>query len=128
MAVEDVRARPTNEDYLAKRNFCVVHVEASSTRLCVRASPGWVRITEDSARNLRINPYGIIENIELLKYQPQSTSTYGQSGVLIGYAEDVDVLIEAGREHLEKMRATYLKRLDEHRKQFEAVVVAIERG
>jgi hypothetical protein len=126
MTANGTVTRPTSEDFLADRNFCVVYVEASSTKLCARVIARQARITKDGARAHRINPYGIIENIELGKFQPQSTSTYSHSGVLIGYAEDESLLLrEAGR-HLEKMRTTFLERLSEHRKQFEAVIVSID--
>jgi hypothetical protein len=118
--------RPTSEDFLADRNFCVVHVEASSTRLCARVLSRHTRITKDSARELRINPHGTIGNIELGKFQPQSSGTYAHSGVLIGYAEDESLLLREAGWHLERMRTTFLERLDEHRKQFEAVIVAID--
>jgi hypothetical protein len=126
MTADGTVTRPTSEDFLAERNFCVVYVEASSTKLCARVISRQERITKDGARSLRINPYGIIENIELGKFQPQSSGTYGHSGVLIGYAEDESELLRKAERHLEKMRTTFLERLDEHRKQFEAAIVSID--
>jgi hypothetical protein len=128
MTTDCTGTHPTSEDFLAERSFCVVHIEASSARLCARLLDRRARITKDGARALRINPYGIIEKIELGKFQPQSSGPYGHSGVLIGYAEDEGELLRKAEQHLEKMRITFMERLDEQKRQFEAVVVTIDHG
>lgn len=120
--------RPTEKDFRENRDFCVVFVEADSN--CLRASviARRARITQDRARDLRVNPYGVIDHIELGKFQYQACSEFGQSGVFIDYAENESSLLVAARRHLEEMRAEYLRRLTEKAKAFRALDASVEAG
>lgn len=117
---------PTEQDFLDNKTFCVVHVTADANEFKAHVLSSKARITKEKSGEYRINPYGLIGHIQLGEFCMMSAGTYSTTGVIIGYSEDKDSLLEAAKSFLETRRQQYLERLKEHIAKFEALEVSVK--